>query len=529
LSGAPQSLPDQIGDYRILSEAGRGGQSVVYKAVHIHDECEQIVALKVLPPGVDQQRWGRDFKREQRILANLEHPYIVGWREGSQTADGQPFLVMEYIEGLSLSQYCRDHQLTLKARILLFCKVCEAVAFAHRNLVLHLDLKPENILITADGNPKLVDFGIAKILSSNDPNATGTLSTAQWFTPTYASPEWLAGKRLTVMSDVYALGVILYEILTGTLPQRSEAEIIHAFYGDGHLQLDKPSQVAGNAELRGDLDSIVLTALHIDPKQRYQSVLLLQQDLERYLNSYPVRARKAYLYYTAGKFIYRNRYRLIAYLGILLLAVITLFQITEGFFKRRLAQIQSEQLTQYSVSLLELQDPTSFVEPETVDQLFKDAEAEVNALFANQPLQQAQLLFFMSRLAIDRKSPQQAKRLLDKAIEIQRKHQQDEAMLLRMQVELGNWHFHQHAYPEAYAIYLEMLPAISKDSHDDMLLYREVLGNAIRTAFRLGEKERASAWIARAKKELENDPTAPARWVAEVATLEREMANYATK
>ena len=395
MSIRPQPVPTKIGDYRILEEAGRGGQSLVYKAIHKHDDCKQPVALKMMPPGIDPQQWSRYLKREQEILANLDHPYIVGWREGGQTADGQPFLVMEYLQGLPLNKYCQENQLDHKARIQLFCKVCEAVEFAHRNLVLHLDLKPENILITADGNPKLVDFGIAKILSSNDLNHAKSQPTGHIFTPTYASPEWLVGKPLTVMSDVYALGVLLYEILTDTIPERSESAIIQAFFGDGHLQIQKPSQVNEVTALKGDLDSIVLTAMHINPKQRYQSVLLLRQDLQRHQNSYPVHARKAYFYYTASKFCYRNRNRLAASAVIALMVLATLYQVSEGYIKRRLAQIQSEQLTQYAVNLLELQDPTSLnLEADAVDQLFQNAEVEGERYFCQSATTASPALLF---------------------------------------------------------------------------------------------------------------------------------------
>ena len=519
-------LPREIGGYRILEEAGRGGQSVVYKAVRMGDECEQAVALKVLPAGIDPDQWGRYLKREQEILANLEHPYIVGWREGGQTDAGQSFLVMEYIQGLPLNRYCRENQLDLKSRLHLFCNVCEAVEFAHRNLVLHLDLKPENILVASGGKPKLVDFGIAKILSSSDLNTAEALPTGQWFTPTYASPEWLAGKPLTVMSDVYALGVLLFELLTSALPDRSEAAVIKAFYDDGYLPSKKPSQVNGTAALKGDLDSIVLTAMHINPKQRYQSVLSLRQDLERFENCYPVHARKAYFHYTAGKFIKRNRYRLAITATIAVLLLFTFYRVTEGGIKRRLAKIQSDQLTQYALSLMELQDPTSIdLEDGAVDRLFKNAESEVSAIFAHQPLQQAQLYYFMGALALDRNNFDQAKRLLNKATQLQTGHSKNGAndpMLMKIKTEWGNWHFQQQAYQAALARYSETLPFLAKNISENGPIYREAMGNAIRAAKHLGDTAQTAKWIAMAKTELEKDTTATAEWVAEVALLEKD-------
>lgn len=212
----------QIGPYEIVREIGRGGMGSVFLAIRADDEYRKQVAIKVIKRGMDTDLILRRFMIERQILANLEHPNIARMLEGGSTADGLPYFVMEYIDGQPITEYCDAHGFSINDRLELFQKVCSAVQYAHQNLVVHRDIKPGNILVTADGTPKLLDFGIAKLLSVGSMNETGavTVSILGLMTPEFASPEQLRGGTITTSSDVYSLGVVLYELLSGCLPYR---------------------------------------------------------------------------------------------------------------------------------------------------------------------------------------------------------------------------------------------------------------------------------------------------------------------
>ncbi len=328
-----------IGGYRIVREIGRGGMGAVYLASR--EGFHQEVALKIIKRGMDTDQIIRRFIQERDVLASLNHPNIARLLDGGHTTDGLPFIAMEYVEGQTITEFCDQKRLNIDDRIVLFRKVCRAVAYAHHNLVVHRDIKPSNLLVTPDGEPKLLDFGIAKLLS---PAASGdtielTVAGANLMTPDYASPEQIRGDRVTTVSDIYSLGVLLYELLCGRRPfrlsDRSSAEILKivseqepsapstaAFtkaepVPEGHTKrILSPETIAASRNehpprlrkrLRGDLDNIVLTALRKDPQRRYSSVEQFSEDLQRHLSGLPVVARPSTLGYQVGKFVKRNR------------------------------------------------------------------------------------------------------------------------------------------------------------------------------------------------------------------------------
>ncbi|MBK6459143.1 MAG: serine/threonine protein kinase [Gemmatimonadetes bacterium] len=301
----------QIGPFRLLSEIGRGGMGVVYRAERSDAQFRQQVALKLIKRGMDTDFVVRRFRAERQILASLAHPNIARLLDGGTTDDGRPYFVMEYIEGEPIDRYARTHALPLTARLELFLQVCDAVGYAHQQLVVHRDLKPLNILVTPGGVPKLLDFGIARILQDEGDGATGTGVRA--LTPAYASPEQLEGLRPATASDVYSLGVVLYELLTGSLPHavrsRSPDDMAQAIRT---TEPPRPSAVAtalpGRLQrgLRGDLDNIVLMALRKEPQRRYASVEQLAADIRRHLAGMPVMARTDTFRYRAGKYVRRN-------------------------------------------------------------------------------------------------------------------------------------------------------------------------------------------------------------------------------
>ena len=304
-SGGFLDLGPRIGPYVVLERAGFGGMGVVYHAVREND-YRQEVAIKVVRDGAETDYRIERFRLERQTLALLNHPNIARLLDGGTTPDGWPYLVMEWVDGQPISDYCKTRQLGLRERLKLFLEVADAVEHAHRNLVVHRDLKPSNILVSAQGTPKLLDFGIAKIYSE----ANSTRTATRLLTPEYASPEQLRGEAVTTATDIYSLGAVLYEILADVRP---------------HDALP-PSAASGRRELRGDLDNIVRKAMQPDPKRRYGSAGHFAEDVRRYLEGLPVTARKDTLAYRVGKFARRNRMGVVA--GALILAALAAGAVT---------------------------------------------------------------------------------------------------------------------------------------------------------------------------------------------------------
>ena len=342
-------IPEKIGDYKIIEEIGRGGMGAVYKAIRETRDFTQKVALKVIKRGMDTDVILSRFRQERQILASLQHPNIASFIDGGMTRDGLPFYAMEYIEGTEIDRYCGRENLDVKERLEIFLKVCDAVQFAHQNFIAHRDLKPNNILITGDRIVKLLDFGIAKVLSSGEGvlEKTGTVTEYRMMTPAYASPEQVRGEKVGVQSDVYSLGVILYELLTGRKPfdfknlrpdeavrvicendpiKPSAVKTGSNFEGETrreNFQTEKNLQETSIAKtskpeninpkiLKGDLDNIILKALQKSPERRYASVEQFSEDIRRYLAGLPVSARPDTFVYRTTKFIKRNRVAVIA-------------------------------------------------------------------------------------------------------------------------------------------------------------------------------------------------------------------------
>jgi non-specific serine/threonine protein kinase/serine/threonine-protein kinase len=310
----------QFGAYEVIREIGRGGLGAVYLAARSDDEYRKQVAIKVIRRGLDTDDIIRRFRTERQILAQLDHPNIARLIDGGTTDDGLPYFVMDYVDGQTINAYCDAKALSTPERLGLFRKACAAVTYAHQNLVIHRDLKPSNILVTQEGEPKLLDFGIAKLLSSGDELFTETTPTLRVMTPEYASPEQIKGEKIATTSDVYSLGVLLYELLTGRRPYRLKTrapeEIARAIT---EQEPERPSTAItrddGNSKsetrnpksLRGDLDNIVLMAMRKEPARRYSSVGQFSEDIRRHLEALPVIARKDTWRYRSEKFIKRNR------------------------------------------------------------------------------------------------------------------------------------------------------------------------------------------------------------------------------
>ncbi len=329
-----RAIGRHFGAYKTVEQIGVGGMGEVYRAYRADDEYRKEVALKVVRGGQDSDFVVRRFKNERQILASLEHPNIARLLDGGTSEDGTPYLVMELVEGQPITEYCQAHKLSIRERLRIFMQVCAAVQYAHQRLIIHRDIKPSNILVTQDGTPKLLDFGIAKILDSDVTSAKPdqTLTMFRALTPQYASPEQVRGEPITTASDVYSLGTVLYELLTDKSPYPPTVKYQDAARVICEFEPLKPSTVtrpgAGPSsrvhlgffrkslglaydirrnELRGDLDNIVLKALRKKPQRRYASVEQFAEDVRRYLAYLPVLARKDTASYRASKFVLRHK------------------------------------------------------------------------------------------------------------------------------------------------------------------------------------------------------------------------------
>jgi serine/threonine-protein kinase len=417
---------NRIGPYRILRPLGRGGMGAVYLAEREGTGFTQVVALKLLHAGVLVPEMDERFARERRILARLEHPGIARLIDGGYTPSHQPYLAMEFVEGTPLTEYAVHHRLTIRDRLRLFMEVCDAVQYAHQRLVIHRDLKPSNILVPVGGHPKLLDFGIAT-LSETDDGTTAT-RTGAWFTPSYASPEQVRRERVTTLSDLYALGILLYELLAGvrpydvTLLSPSDLEQVVC-----RTPCERPSTRAADPRvarvLRGDLDTIVLKALAKEPDRRYGSVQELADDLRRHLAHEPVHARPDSFGYRATTFLRRNRATVAAAtlvvgaLGAGLTA--TAWQARMAGQSRDRAEAalrQSQEVTEFLIGLFEENDPLQApVDPALATAILERGVARAGEL-AGEPAVQARLLDALGMIFLNLGRYEDAHRLVGHAL-----------------------------------------------------------------------------------------------------------------
>jgi serine/threonine-protein kinase len=310
----PDRSGQRIGAWRITREVGRGGMGAVYRAERADGQYDQTVALKIVKRGLDTDEILRRFLRERRILARLDHPHIARLVDGGVTPDGLPWFAMEFVEGRPLTTWCDERRATVAERLRLFRAVCEAVQYAHRNLIVHRDLKPSNIFVTDAGEVKLLDFGIARLIRDESADETLTLAGPQVLTPRYAAPEQLRGDTATTATDLYGLGVVLYELLAGARPHAEVTRFDELREAILHREPLPPSRVRPewHRAIAGDLDNIVLLTLRKEPQQRYATVEALLDDLDRFRDGLPVRATPPSARDRATKFVRRNRAAVIA-------------------------------------------------------------------------------------------------------------------------------------------------------------------------------------------------------------------------
>jgi eukaryotic-like serine/threonine-protein kinase len=435
---APSSwVGRQLGAYRLERKLGEGGMGAVYLAARADQEYERQVAVKVFSHGVEHADLLQRFRAERQILASLDHPGIARLLDGGTTDDGLPYLVMEHIDGLPIDRYCDERQLTIDERIGLFLKVCDAVAYAHRNLVVHRDLKPSNILVTADGSPRLLDFGIAKLLAGAAVSfpQQKTLTGERLMTPPFASPEQITGGAITTASDVYTLGVVLYLLLTGNLPYRYDPQRLGALETAVVEQEPiRPSLAVEDPrlsrKLAGDLDNIVLKALAKEPRRRYSSVESLAQDLHNYREGLPVAARAATTGYRLRKFLGRHRLAAAATAAtsVLILGLAVAMTVQAVSLARQRDEIRHErdkavQVTKFLQEMFRSPDPSQAQgEKVTAREILDTGAARIRTELKDQPETQAALMNTMGAVYHNLGLDDRARPLLERGLALRRQH-----------------------------------------------------------------------------------------------------------
>jgi eukaryotic-like serine/threonine-protein kinase len=428
----PVAPGSRFGAYRIVGEIGRGGMGAVYLAERSDDQYQKRVALKVLPSwSAGDDRPIQRFLEERQILAALEHPGIAGLVDGGVTPEGLPWFAMELVEGVKIDRYCDEHFLTVEDRLELFCQVCAAVQYAHRNLVVHRDLKPANILVTADGRIRLLDFGIAKLIGGDIAATDLTASGERLLTPLYASPEQIRGEPTSTASDVYALGVLLNMLLTSRYPydlvsskQKDVAlavleqapvppsvSVLRAGAPESNTPLSTPEQIATlrstsvpklSRRLRGDLDSIVLKAVEKEPSRRYTTAEQLESDVRRHLAGLPVLARVGSRSYYARKFIRRHQaaVAVAAAVAVLILSFTVVATVQRSRIRAQAARIaierdRAKEVSRYLINLFQTATPGRPDRGVTSRDILDSATAHIDQQRLANP-ERAQLLYEMA-------------------------------------------------------------------------------------------------------------------------------------
>ena len=424
---APTRVGERVGPYRLVRELGHGGMGTVYLAERVDEQYQASVAIKFVRGSIAAPDLARRLRAERQILADLTHPNIAWLLDGGTAADGTPYLVMEYVDGEAIDRWCERRGLGLAGRLALFVRVCGAVQYAHQALVVHRDLKPSNILVTADGTPKLVDFGIAKLLAGSD--ETDTTGTLRLMTPAYAAPEQVRGGRITVATDGYALGAVLYRLLTGRPPidlaGASPGELERRIVED---QPAPPSAVvqgpatAWRRALRGELDTIVLKSLRKEPERRYVSVEQLVEDLRRHEAGLPVAVQSDTWRYRTGKFLRRHYTGVIVALAVATLSGVYALQLARERNRARQEAVKANQIAGFLTQVFQVSDPSEARgRSVTARELLDSGAARIREGLAESPETQADLMNVIGEVYLGLGLYDQATAQLEGALAVRRR------------------------------------------------------------------------------------------------------------
>ncbi|MCS6804680.1 MAG: serine/threonine-protein kinase [Acidobacteriota bacterium] len=518
---APSEAGQQVGPYQLIREIGHGGMGTVYLAARADEQYQKQVTVKLIKRGMDTDEIIRRFRHERQILANLDHPNIARLLDGGTTEDGRPYFVMEYVEGQPIDEYCHAHALSTRERLKLFRTVCSAVHYAHQNLVVHRDLKPSNILVTSDGVPKLLDFGVAKLLhpESDAQTLTATVMGLRPMTPEYASPEQVRGEPITTASDVCSLGVLLYKLLTGHPPYLFKSHSLQEIErviceeepekpstavsrqwsvvggrwsvatderqrstDEKQRSMDEEQRTAKKLrhELEGDLDNIVLMAMRKEPQRRYSSVEQFSEDIRRHLVGLPVIAQKGTVRYRVGKFIGRHKIGIVVTAAFV--ALIIGFGVTMAIQSARIAraleraeqgEAKAKQVSAFLVDLFKVSDPSEARGNTITAREILDKGAEkIGKELKGQPEVQATMMDTMGRVYQSLGLYDQAAPLLEEALKRRQQMLGEEHLDVASSLDSlgGLWH-DKGQYEAAEPLFRQALTMRRKllgDEHPDV-------------------------------------------------------------
>lgn len=419
-----------IGPWRLLRRIGRGGMGAVYLAERADEQYEQQVALKILPTGLDTDQARSRFVTERQILARLVHDNIARLLDGGVTDDGVPYFAMDYVEGLPIDKYCEMRALNVRERLELILDVARAVRFAHRNLVIHRDLKPSNVLVAEGGKVRLLDFGVAKMLEPDPADAKLTQVAQRPVTPTFASPEMLRGEPVDVTTDVYSIGVLMFELLTGKLPLSYDGLSLTEMY-DRAAHVEPPPVSSINARLHGDIDAIVAKALARLPEDRYESVESLATDIRNYLDGLPIEAKAPSALYRARKFLGRHKlgtafatFAVAALVSIAGLAIQSAVTADRQAREILLERDRAERIGDFITSIFRDADPywNNDAAPLSAIDLLRQSEERLNAQVDLEPATRFELFVTLGQSYTGLQDNASAIRVLEKAMQIAEEH-----------------------------------------------------------------------------------------------------------
>ena len=413
-----------IGSWRLLRRIARGGMGTVYLAERADGQFEHTAALKVLPTGVDSDHARARFLIERQILARLVHDNIARLLDGGVADDGVPYFVMDYVDGLPIDEYCQRHALDIDQRLRLVLDVAGAVQYAHRNLVIHRDLKPSNVLVDSQGQVRLLDFGIAKMLDPDPNNPNLTRESRRPATPAYASPEMLRGEPVDMTTDVYSIGALMYVLLTGNLPLQYDGLSLTELCERASNSIPEPPSRHYPA-LDGDLDAIVAKALAKEPDERYESVQSLAHDIGNYLDGLPISAKAPSAAYRARKFVARNRasvafsaFAVVALVSIAVLAVRSAIVSERQSQQIALERDRAEQTKDFLVSIFNAADPNIVPGEQTARDILEAGRQRIEEELAEQPEVQADLLRAMSAVYQNWRETDDGRAVLERELQL---------------------------------------------------------------------------------------------------------------
>jgi serine/threonine-protein kinase len=525
-AAAVDKIEHRVGNYKLIELVGTGGMGNVYRAERDDHQFDHQVAIKILHAHLGDEGMVQRFQIERQTLANLDHPNIARLLDGGETEDNAPYLVMEYVDGVPIDTYCDEHRLSVRQRLHLFQKVCAAVDYAHRNLIVHRDIKPLNILVNKSGEPKLLDFGIAKFVDSAALSyaVTPTREGNAALTPEFASPEQVRGEAITTATDVYSLGVLLYILLSGRRPYLQQATNMAAIAkAICDIEPSRPSTVItledGSEDtapeivafrrtsigkltrlLSGDLDNIVMKALQKEPERRYSSARMMSDDIDNYLSDAPVAARPDTLLYRAGKFVRRNRWGVAT--GVLILMLIVGFpayysvQVTE---QRDLANQEAQKaarVSEFMLSLFSTPDPDQAQgELVTARSLLDQGALRIEEDLADQPAVRAAMQDVMGGAYLGLGLYEQSEKLLGNALQTRVSLYGDEHVdVLQTATRISSLATSKGDFQESESRYREALELSSTLLGEDSVSAAMLLSGLANAVYEQGRQEEARSY-----------------------------------